>query len=76
MLRIDSRRIQKDRLDDHWDDQGAPETGSDAPTVAVPFEIDHFRFVGEVDPQTNQIIGTPRPMRRTYPLVGGVSLLV
>jgi hypothetical protein len=24
-----SRRIQKDRLDDHWDDQGASDTKSD-----------------------------------------------
>jgi hypothetical protein len=39
---------------------------------ALPFEIDHFRFVGEVDPETNQIIGTPRPMQRTYPLVNTV----
>ena len=36
---------------------------------AVPFEIDHFRFVGVVDQQTGQITGTPRPMRRTHPLV-------
>jgi hypothetical protein len=39
---------------------------------ALPFEIDHFRFVGEVDPQTGQITGTPRPMQRTYPLVNTV----
>jgi hypothetical protein len=39
---------------------------------ALPFEIGHFRFVGEVDPQTGQIIGTPRPMQRTYPLVNTV----
>jgi hypothetical protein len=38
----------------------------------LPFEIDHFRFVGVVDPQTGQITGTPRPMRRTYPLVSTV----
>jgi hypothetical protein len=40
---------------------------------AVPFEIDHFRFVGVADPQTGQITGTPRPMRRTYPLVFTVT---
>jgi hypothetical protein len=39
---------------------------------ALPFEIDHFGLVGEVDPQTGQIIGTPRLMRRTYPLVNTV----
>ena len=39
---------------------------------ALPFEIDHFRFVGVVDPQSGQIIGTPRPMQRTYLLVNTV----
>jgi hypothetical protein len=39
---------------------------------ALPFEIDHFRFVGVVDPQTGQINGTPHPMQRIYPLVNTV----
>jgi hypothetical protein len=39
---------------------------------ALPFEIDHFRFVGVVDPQTGQTNGTPHPMQRIYPLVNTV----
>ncbi len=48
----------------------------DGPDVAVansvPFEIDHFRFVGEANLETGEIIGTPRQVQRVHPLVNVV----
>jgi hypothetical protein len=39
---------------------------------SLPFEIDHFRFVGEANPETGEIIGTPRQVQRVHPLVNVV----